>query len=290
MVDCRVTRLDLLAASTCVLLGSSLGEARADNPWDAAFGKGVAKQGATHSDDLPSIPPPLSRPPTPSQSRVEAAQARADAESLVATFNAAVDAGATAFSTMRSTEQVIAALASGVRGGGRYADTTFRVPGLDASRQAAALAQIHIERGRIVVGAPPKPVAVLPKEDPRASFAGGKMKVQVPQGFAPEISEGGDLLLRGDGVHIRLHLEAFARGLDAWREVRGAAERASLPVSMAGKKVYIVEPERRAPKSITVGFANAIVTMTVEGDPGSPGYTQLRFALPGLIGSLATGG
>jgi hypothetical protein len=56
---------------------------------------------------------------------------------------------------------------------------------------------------------------------------------------------------------------------------------------MSGKKVYITEPDRRAPTKVSIGFGQTLVSIKVAPDSSDAGSSQLRLALPGIISSLA---
>ena len=265
-------------------------------PWDAAFGSGEVKlKSSTAPQQKPPPAPspalaPPAQPPTPA-APADDLQGRTDAESLVATFRAAIDAGATDFASMGTPEQVVSALAIGVRGTGRFADTTFRVPGLDADRQQAALRHLRIERGHMVIGSPDPPPPSKPEAKPDGTvFAGGMLRVLVPQGFKAEVQSDGDLRIFGEGIRLNLHHEATAAGLDAWAEVREAADRAGLPVSMAGKKVYVMQPDRLRPEKVVIGFGNTLASIRVESEQGAAASNRLRLALPGIVRSLGAAG
>lgn len=272
-------------------------ENSASSGWGAAFGKGSRKlPEGQNSEAKPSkVQPPVSQPLAAPASakdraaRAAAAKAEADARSLVATFGAAVEAKTAGFNGMTSVKQAVAALATGVRGGGKLAGAVFQVPGLTPERQSAAIEFLRIDRGMLVFGSPPsagKASAEKVKKDDRVRFAKDRMLLRVPAEFSPQVLDNGDLLLRGDGATINVHLAALERGTDAWSAVRKAADESGLGISMAGGKVYFIDPDRRNPEKVTIGFKNAVVEMRIKGEPGSPGAIQVRFALAALVESL----
>ncbi len=272
-----------------------------EGAWGAAFGKGTVKQEAGERERerergaAQTVAPPAVAPPV---SRAAAVQALADAESVVATFDAALASGAEGFERMRSTEEVLAALAEGINGGGRFAEVTFQVPGFDARRQRAAAAYLRVERGRLVVSRTPA-VHVRPglagqggeaaeaaATDSRQRFADGALWVEVPEGFSAEPVQGGDLMVRGDGVSVRFHLQAREAGADAVAAVREAAVKAGVTAAIAGSNAYFTLPDRRTPESVVVGFRDTVVQIAVEGEPVTPGHNLLRLRLPALVASL----
>ncbi len=275
--------------------------------WRAAFGTGVQRLAAADLGDrghraappqqYPAPPPPASPEPAatpPGGPAHEEAEIVTLAESVIATFRAAVEAGAVDFATMGSPEQVVAALATGVRGGGKFADTVFRVPGLDAETRPGVLRRLTVSNGWLAL-APAKEVTPPPATDGQpavaaddgVTFAGGALRIMVPDGFAAGPRDGGDLLLRTEGATIAIHLERTEPGLDAWGAVRLAANRLGEGVNMSGKKVYLVAPDHRHPEYCTIGFGNTLVSMAIDRAPGTPGRSEVRFALPRIIDSLA---
>lgn len=270
----------------------------ASSGWGAAFGKGSRKlPEGQNSEAKPSkVQPPVSRPlaapasPKDRAARAAAAQAEADARSLVVTFAAAVEAKTAGFNGMTSAKQAVGALATGVRGGGKLAAAVFQVPGLTPERQGAAIEFLRIDRGMLVFASPPSARKNAPaakaKKDDRVKFAKDRMLLRVPAEFSPQVLDNGDLLLRGDGATINVHLAALEGRADAWAAVRKAADESGLGISMAGGKVYFIDPDRRNPEKVTIGFKNAVVEMRIKGEPGSPGAIQVRFALAALVESL----
>lgn len=284
----------------------SLGNAVANDlpSWEAAYTTGVVKIAKATSRPTRFLAPPSrptenlasAKPQSPASTapnRQRETEIVAMAESLIVTCQAAVEAGTGAFASMTSLDQIVAALAKGVQGGGKFSSAVFRVPGLDAERQREVVQRLTISGGRLLLVPPPP----LPEQtsgessstraDPLNLFANGRLKVAIPPRFEAEKVDGGDLLLRAEGALLRLHLEKRRDGFDAWGAVRLTADHIGKGVSMSGTKVYLIAPDRRRPEKVTIGFGESLVTIQIEAEPGSKGNRMVRFALPGIIESLA---
>ena len=252
--------------------------------WAAAFGSGIQR---------PKTDPEQkdrNRPSEDHANRSKAIQSQTDAESLVATFSAALSAGTIAFTPEQETADVVRILAQGVRGSGRFADTLFHVAQLTPPRQAAALSRVIYRNGQLLIA---NETLSLPERQPQtaeshAVFADGLLKLAVPGNFDAKVTATGDLLLHINQSTLLVHLEKITPpGHDAWSEIRKISSRKNNNLNLSGKKAYILLPDGRFPKSAFIGFGNVIVTLRIDADPGSPGLTEIRFALPEIIESLA---
>ncbi len=278
----RASRMLNLAAMLFITL-SALPAGQPSPSWAAAFGSGI-QQPHTVPAKQGNHPPAADK-----ASQTNEDQSQTDAESLVATFAAALAAGTIAFTPEQKTADVVKMLAQGVRGRGRFADTLFHVAQLTPSRQATALSRIIYRRGQLSIA---NDASSLPERKPRATeklviFADGLLKVAVPRGFDATTTDNGDVLLHINQSTLIVHLEKLIPpGHDAWSEIRTIASEKSSNLNLSGKKAYVLAPNGRLPRSAIIGFGTAIVTMKIDGDPGSPGITKIRFALPRIIESL----
>jgi hypothetical protein len=272
-----------LAAMLFISL-APLPAAQSSPSWGAAFGSGI-QQSDTHPPQQDSQPSSINN-----AGQSNEAQSQTDAQSLLATFSAALAAGTIAFTAEQKTVDVVRMLAQGVRGSGKFVDTLFHVAQLTPSRQAAALSRIIYRRGELVIA---NDALSPPEQKSRASeklaiFAGGLLKVAVPRDFDAKTTDNGDVLLHINQSTLIVHLEQIAPpGHDAWSEIRRISSEKNSNLNMSGKKAYILTPDGRFPKSAIVGFGTVIVTLRIDASPGSPGFTKIRFALPRIIESLA---
>lgn len=276
------SRICNLAAIQFITL-APLTAAQPSPSWAAAFGNGI-QQAGTHPEQQDS-----NRPSADHAHQSNAIQSQADAESLVATFAAALAAGTIAFTPEQAAADVVRILAQGVRGSGRFADTLFHVAQLTPPRQAAALSRVIYRKGQLLIA---NDTLSLPKRKPQttethAIFADGLLKLAVPGNFDAKTTDTGDLLLRINQSTLLVHLEKITPPEhDAWGEIRRISSGKNNNLNLSGKKAYILLPDGRFPKSAVIGFENVIVTLRIDADPGSPGLTEIRFALPGIIESL----
>ena len=272
-----------LAAMLFITL-SALPAGQPSPSWAAAFGSGIQQPG-TGPAQQGSHPASAGN-----ANQSNEVQSQTDAECLVATFAAALAAGTIAFTPEQKTADVVKTLAQGVRGRGRFADTLFHVAQLTPSRQATALSRIIYRRGQLSIA---NDASSLPEQKPRATeklviFADGLLKVVVPRGFDATTTDNGDVLLHINQSTLIVHLEKqIPPGHDAWSEIRTISSKKNCNLNLSGKKAYILAPDGRFPKSAVIGFDTVIVTLRIDADPGSPGFTQIRFELPRIIESLA---
>lgn len=278
----RGSRMLNLAVVLFITL-SPLPAAQPDPSWAAAFGSGIQQP---HTVPAQQGNHPPSAAPAGQTNEI---QSQTDAESLVATFTAALAAGTTAFTPEQKAVDVVNMLAHGVRGSGRFAGTLFHVSQLTPSRQAAALPRIIYRRGQLIIA---NDALSPPELNPGAgekltAFADGLLKVAVPRDFGAKTADNGDILLHINQSTLIVHLAKLEpSGLDAWSEIRRIASEKNSNLNLSGKKAYVLAPDGRLPRSAIIGFSTAIVTMKIDGDPGSPGITKIRFALPRIIESL----
>ena len=312
MISIKLPAILALAGMASLAL-PMISEGAEDRFWVAAFGSGVFElpegthnQGSKATARRPRIQPataaptPPSPPPQAASNPVppKALGAQGDAETLVATYQAATEAGI-AFPANLPKEVVVSALSNGIAGGGAFAETSFRVPGLTADRQAAVLDLIEFKGGKLVLASATVPqtmamsqkAASAPtaaKADSRTVFAEGWLKVAVPSQFIAEPGASGELILRTEGATLTLKLEQYGDSFDSWLAVRKAADGAGLGANMAGRNVYVTLPDRRQPKRALVGVDKALVSIAIDaGEPGSAGSNMVRFALPTIVETLA---
>ncbi|MFP6872246.1 MAG: hypothetical protein VCA55_01955 [Verrucomicrobiales bacterium] len=162
-----------------------------DPSWAAAFGNGI-QQPHTVPAKQGNHPPAADK-----ASQTNEVQSQTDAESLVATFTAALAAGTTAFTPEQKAADVVKMLAHGVRGSGRFADTLFHVSQLTPSRQATALSRIIYRRGQLIIA---NDALSPPELNPEAgenltTFADDFLKVAVSRDFGAKTTDNGDILL-----------------------------------------------------------------------------------------------
>ena len=302
----------------------------ADRAWSAAFGLGVLQLPAgTHRrpGSRPAPEPartttaalskparnPLDRSAAPAPAPVPAADEReasaaspldTAAEQLVATFVAASASGIH-FPPDLPKDIVVAALAAGIAGdGGASTETVFKVPGLDATRQARVLGLLSFEGGKLAM-ASAAPRAPTPPEAPPGdgsrpaptppaaavgveTFAEGWLQVSVPRQFAAEPGAAGELVLRSERASLTLKLERYGEDFDPWSAVRQAADGAGLGASMAGKNVYVILPDRRNPERVLAGVGQALVAIEISGGAeGSGDGNLIRLTLPTIVETLA---
>lgn len=250
---------------------------------------------AARNRSTPNTPPKVqlaaasTLPPQAAEGAASETEVVALVESLIATYQAAVEAGCSAFDPMRSIEQVVAALGGGVRGSGQFADTVFRVPGLSENLQNSVCQRLAVFAGKLVMVTPDKST-MAPAADPRRVFADGQLKVLIPEGFEAESAGDDDLLLRRGGVTLRIHLEKQHAGLDAWAAVKFVADRQGGGVKMSGTKIYLTTGGDAQTQTVTIGFDESLVSIQIEAEAAAPGRDQTRFALPGIIASLDAAG